>query len=603
MLPYQEKYVNNAREIFELMSANGGADDGFRAWLEQRRAGLSRMEALRRENVELLNAFLFPSLDGLHSADAETLSALEAFADALLDWRTNLDCGVYIVIHDALLSFHRVRRDRNQVIKELYKLGMGLYYQRRMVTGTDCPQARALHFENEMVFTEAAAYMRYYDDIDDEATRGFIIRALANIAICAEDSHRKIAASARTLRIVRDPHFRELAPGLPWDGFLRKTHQQMSSNRSVFSKGNLSGEELAEVLDSCYEVFKPEEGVENPSIRWLWPYYEMEFSLGYVDLETTLKRLETLIERTPWNAYDISGMYGNVQLAIYYGRLMRDYPQLRREPARVAFLDRAYRKMARTLLTFPADQFGDYMLYNFLLVYSDYFEMEGVPSYREVTTRLMQRFAGELYVRSRRAGAMMRRLCEALLKRDAHFFDELPILEGVEDGAARQKALLDYAEDCGLYCDFGMMKVNVERILRTRNLFESEYQIFQLHTISGHDDLAARASTAMFADVALGHHSWYAGPGGYPERYVRTASPWRLMTDVAVVVSFMLDEWDGDMDALVRKVIDAERSRFSPLVTACLNDPEVCKALRREMAGDGEAYYDTIYRELFETGE
>ena len=159
----------------------------------------------------------------------------------------------------------------------------------------------------------------------------------------------------------------------------------MSANRSELSSGGLTSAELAVILDSCYEVFKPEEQNENPSIRWLWPYYEMEYNCGIVSLEPTMRRLESLIERTPKDRYDMSGLYGNVQLPIYYGRLLKDNPKQKEMPAKIRFLNGAYRKMLDTLLTCPAEYLDDYFFYTACAVITDYYEIPGVPTYREVT--------------------------------------------------------------------------------------------------------------------------------------------------------------------------------------------------------------------------
>jgi len=595
MLPYQEQYVSNVREIAALSSFYDTSAPDFEAWYEAHRAARTRMARLRAECIDLLNENLFPTLDELHSASEDTIASLEAFADQLMDWKTNLDCGVYVIIHDALLRFYRVRKERNSVIKELYKLGMGLYYKGRSYVGIENGWVDAFRFQNELAFTEAASYIRYFESIEDEETRGYIIRSLANTAICTRDMRRRIAVGRRILNIIRDEHYRALAPNLPWDVFLLRTHQQMSSNRKVLSRGNLTQDELATVLDSCYEVFKPQDGVNNPSIRWLWPYYEMEYSCGYVDLKTTLGRLEDLISRTDSSQYDMSGLYANVQLAVYYGRLMRDNPALQKDPNRVGFLDSASRKMRETLLTCPPEHFDDYFIYLIDLVFSDYFEMEGVPSYRELTTQLMQRFCGELYVRSRRAADMTRCFCSEIFRQEPAFFDDIPFLAAIDDPARKERALLAYAADCGLYHDFGLVKMNIERTMMSRQLFEDEFQFYQLHTISGRDDLRARKSTEAFADVAWGHHSWYNGAGGYPESYVRMDSPFRQMTDVVAVVSHMLDHFSGDIDATIREIVAEERRRFSPLVTVYLSDEALTGRLERLLRDEGRSYYKDIY--------
>ena len=151
-------------------------------------------------------------------------------------------------------SLYRVKRDRARIIRQLYKLGMGLYYLDRSVEGVREKLAGPFRFRNEMIFTEAGSYMKFFEEIPDAETRGYIIRALANIAICSGDRKRRIAVTSRVLQIIKDDYYRELEPSLPWDTFLRRTTQQMSANRSTLSKGNLSKQELEAILEACYEA-------------------------------------------------------------------------------------------------------------------------------------------------------------------------------------------------------------------------------------------------------------------------------------------------------------------------------------------------------------
>ncbi len=258
LLPYQDEYVRNTKEILGLGKSGPAPSGDFESWFSAIRKESARCQCLKRRNMEILNSELFPLLDNLHAATEEQIKSLEEFADVILDWKNNLDRGICVTIHDALLSLCRIRKDRNGTIKELYKLGMGLFYLNRMVMGIDSAATTSFFFENEMVFTEASSYLRFFDAIDDDTTRGYILRSLHNIAICVQGSKRKIAASARMLNVINDEHYRAVAPSLPWDRFLRGVHQQMSSNRAALASKDLSSGELALVLDSCYEIFKPE---------------------------------------------------------------------------------------------------------------------------------------------------------------------------------------------------------------------------------------------------------------------------------------------------------------------------------------------------------
>ena len=585
MLPWQEEYLSNAAELVRLRDARAcirgpetGASDLARA---ESRAG----ELIRRNNA-LLRTHLFPALDHLHAAGEEEIRQLTEFAARAVDWKDNLDTGIAVTIHEALLSLYRVRKDRNSMIRELYQLGMSLYYQRRMLEGLPAKDGKPILFENEMVFTEAASYFRYFEEIEDEETRGYLIRSLANVAICIRDSRRKIGVTRRTLEILRDEHYRALAPGLPWERFLRSSHQQMSANRESLSRGDLNQEELSAVLDSCYEVFRPEEQAKNPGVRWLWPYYEMEYSCGYVTAETTIRRLKRLIRETPTDAFDMHGVYGNVYLTLVYGKLLEKHPDQRRKPENLRFLDETCREMQKYLLSCPAGFFEDFFQSHLLQTFHEYPEEEGVMSYREFTRPLMARFFWPDYCFGRRRGEIMAALTRRIFRKNPGFFDEIPLDAGA---VGKEESLLAYARDAGLYADLGRMMMNLTR--RSRDLFEREARIARLHPLTGWECLRKQASTRLLADVALGHHGWYNGSDrGYPDAYVRTDSPCRAMTDIAALAGYMMTRWRGDMPALLREVFALEGKRFSPLVTEVLGDGETTEELRRLLAEDDTRY-------------
>jgi len=595
MQRYQTDYIANIEEIVRLRDLSRGAASDFEDWYRTRIDASRRIDVLRAENNRLLDTFLFPVLDGLPDTDPDVIRELEEFADRLMDWHTNLDCGVYCLIHDSLLSVYRIRRDRNGIIKELYKLGMGLYYQRRTVQGMKKERLSELLFENEMVFTEAGSYLKFFENIDDEETKGYIIRSLANVAICANGMKRRIATSSRILRICRDDYYRSLAPNLPWDVFLRRTYQQMSANRDVLSRGDLNAEELSEVLGACQVVFEPESGTDTPNVRWLWPYYEMEYSCGFADLRLTLDRMEQLIDLHAYNAYDISGLYANVQLPIYYAHLMIDNPSLKEQPRRVQALLSSYDKMMKTLLSFPQDSLDDFFDYQITLVSSGYLEIPGAESYKDVMLALMRRYDPLLYIRSLRIGELASVLSAALYEGDPSFFDDIPFLKGVPDSAEKKDSLLAFANDCALFHDSGLLRMNMERLSRSRKLFESEFRLYQFHTAAGYDDLKVHPSTAAFADVAYGHHRWYNGADGYPEDYIRAASPYRAMTDVIALCVFLEETGRRDPEGAFREATLFEQTRFSPLVTAYLSDPAVRAELARVLTSPDESYYRTLY--------
>ena len=595
MQAYQEQYIRNAREIARLVDFYAVPAKDYASWYEQQKEANVRLKALKEENDRLLSEHFFPALDGLLSASEEELKDLTDFAAELMDWRTNLDTGIFVLVHDALLSLARLRRDRDAVIRELYQLGMGLYYENRMVQGVRSEESLPFHIEDEMVFTEAGSYLKYFSEIEKEETKGYIIRGLANISIATMDRRKRVAIGKRIISILEDPFYRSQAPGLPWDVYLRRAHQQMSSNRSALSTGGLRPDELEAIFESCAVVFKPEEGQNNPNMRWLWPYYEMEYSCGFATLEQTLNRMEQLILSSDPEQYDESGLYGNVQLPIYYGALLKDNPSFEGRERRLRFLKTGYERMLRMLMTFPTEKIDAQLYYELLLVITDYYELPEIMSYEELVKELMKRYTGRLFIRARRTGELLKRFCAKIFDTEPDFFDDIPFLQGMADPEKKRERLLQYAEHCGFFYDFGMIKMNVERLSETRSLFDREARIRELHTVSGWEDLLRRPSTVHYADIALGHHRYYNGSGGYPAAYVRNRCPYRQMVDVVAVSAFLINSSSPDKDAVIDEVIDGAHRRFSPLVTAYLSDRSFREEVRTLLLSDGEDYYREVY--------
>ncbi len=599
MQEYQKKYIENLREIEQLSNFYGVKRSDYQSWVAQQIDNRQRILSLRSENLHLLSDYLFVTLDDLHNASENTIRELEEFSDQLLDWSTNLDCGIYILIHDSLLSLYRFRKDRNNIIKELYKLGMGMYYRNRAVEGLPREISNPFYFQNEMVFTEASGYLRHFEEITDSETRGYIIRSLANIGICLpKNLKKKISVANRVIEITKDDYYRSLAPELPWDVYQRRTYQQLSSCREVLSRGNLSTEELSSVLEACHIVFEPEKENNNPNIRWLWPYYEMEYACGFTDLYTTLERMEHLIDSVPYDQYDMSGLYGNVQLAIYYGTLLKRNPTIRNREKHIRFLNHAYDKMMQTMRNFPAGVLNDYLAYNTALVLTDYYECEDVPSFKEISLELLPHLSAQLYLNSLRSAELTRFFAERIFETDCRFFDDISFIRSLTEKDEKKQALLSYAYECGLYHDFGLIKLNLQRIVNMRGYLEDEYHIYKIHTSTGYYELKQHPSTERYADICLGHHNWYDGSDGFAEEYVRNNSEYRLMTDLVAVVSYLTDHYEGNFKKCIAEILRMSHRQFSPMICSYLEDETVLEGIRRILEKEDSEYYLQIYETL-----
>lgn len=611
MQDYQEEYLANLRR-FDALSQRcrpeGLGCEEYTARLLDRRAEILR---LSRRNMELLRAGLFPLLDDLFRADERLVQELEDFSFQLYDGRQELDVGLFCQIHHALLSVASHRGDRNAMIRELYWVGMGRHALCNKLVGLPLEDVGVYHTRMRMYFTEAAAYLKYFDQIEDPETRGYIIRSRANIALGQFRSpSERIQLIGQTLQILQDEDYRAMAPDLPWDRYLFMTHQHMASSISYDKGTAMTAEDTAAIMESVYIVHRRHlqeaEALQRPmSDRWAFPYHAIEYYCGIHDLDHLLNEMERMMDRALPTDFSADGVYSMISLPAFYCQFLRQWPD--RLPPRADYLDSLYEKILAYVDAYPAAPDSGALLFQFLrkLAHTYVETTNGLP-YGEFLIKLLLRCAPQIYVHSQAVGTAAQALCGLILDEEPGYFDDVPFLRDISDPAEKRREALGFAMGCGVFHDVG--KINfLELYAQTvRQWFEEEYEAARLHTTAGASMLFARPSTCRYAVAAYGHHAWYDGSHGYPEGYRRLDCFSRQMVDVIGLVDWLENAvhsartYTGtkmSFDQAVHTAVELEGKRFSPLLTARLRDPRTAKQIQQAFDQGRTAAFRRMYEE------
>jgi len=90
------------------------------------------------------------------------------------------------------------------MIRELYWLGLGRNNRCSKMVGLEQSLVEDYMSQMRLCFTEAGAYLKYFDEIEDRETRDYIIRARANMALGQfASSWEKIRRVSQTLKILQ----------------------------------------------------------------------------------------------------------------------------------------------------------------------------------------------------------------------------------------------------------------------------------------------------------------------------------------------------------------------------------------------------------------
>lgn len=612
MQPYQEEYIANLKDIAVLTAQKKIKNQSFEKSLQNSLQTKEKVLQIVNRNMKLLRNHLFPQLDHLFEAGEEELQELQEFAENLLNGREELDAELFCQVHQALLSRARQDKDRNGMIRELYWLGIGRHNLCNKMIGLELSQIEKYVSQMRLCFAEAAAYLKYYDEIEDTETRGYILRSRANMALGPfKTPSEKIRLGKLTLQILQDKGYQEKAPELPWDRYIYMTHQQIASSMSHSRNHVMTSQDIADVMDSVYIVYQrqlqeAESQNRKPSIRYAFSHYAIEYYCGLDTLDGLLTKLEKLMDETDTADFSTDNIYGLISLPAFYCQYLREYPE--RIPAHQEYIESLYQRIWEYVRIFPDASVNEQLFFSLRQLSLTYVETENSISYGEFLQIILIRFASGVYLHSQVVGKVARMLCEIIMNEEPAFFDDIDFIREIEAPERKKQEVLDYAMNCGFFHDVG--KINFLNLYsRTaRQWFAEEYEIARLHTTVGEIRLKEQESTRHYAAIALGHHSWYDDSHGYPEAYKRLESPYRQMVDVIGLIDWMENvTYSSELYTGVKKTFDEavedaialEGKRFSPLLTARLRDKNVTEKLRLTFAEARNEAYKQLYEQKF----
>ncbi len=608
MQPYQKEYIANLQYISSLTVRIRPKDQSFDEYYRDMLQNRLEIEKKVKRNMQLLRENLFPVLDQIFETSAEEKDELREFAESLLNVREEIDTGLYCQIYKALLGFSRQMRVRNDAIKALYRLGMGYHSICNKLVSLEYNQVKKYYFQMRLYFTEAAAYLKYYDEIDDAETFGYILRSRANMSLGKfKTVSEKIAMVKRSLMILQDRGYQEKAPDLPWDRFIYMTHQQMAASIAYGKEDAMTPQDVADVMESVYIVYQRrlKEASENNkklSAKIQLSSFAMEYCCGLHSIEDLLNKMEVLMDSADPSDYSAEGMYEIISLPAFYCQYLNKNPHLISK--RTEYIEELYKKILDYIEAFPEASLNESLfLYLRQLSYT-FVETEKSISYKDFLQKLQITFTPTIYVHSLAVGFAARSLCGLIVDEEPDFFDDIDFISRIDDISKKKSFILNYALECGILHDVG--KINFINLYSntSRQWFEEEYEMAHLHTMVGKACLEQRNSTACYADIALGHHSWYDGSQGYPDSYNRLDSSFRQMVDVVGLVDWLdnvtetarlYNGLDMTFEEAIQKAVSLEGKRFSPLLTARLRDKNVLGSIKTAFAEGRMQAYKNIY--------
>lgn len=537
MREYQKQYIENLRQVFALNAPPAAIPPDAAAYMEDRAGRVAEIRRLSQENTELLRRELFPLLDNIVSAGEEDIRNLEAFAASLSGQGEYLDLVLCYTLHMALITYARHWEKRDMLIRELYHGAMALFYMQNILASS---RQGPYQWKLGMLFGEAASYIKQYDSIEDMETRGYIHRAMGNLALVYpglnhQDGQRKMAAIRRSLKVLTDPAYHEKSPGLPWDLYIFKSHQERTTGMGLLRAGEQDPQILREIMESAEYVRDRQLEIAKkhgtpPSLRWRCTYETAQYHCGVRPLRDLLRWMETAYMERDEKDYSPEGVYRNLFLPALYAAYIDGNPEYRAKKKEVVGL--MVRRLVKYIRRMPDNQLSESLQKTLLSVLQAYVEYPDGLSQKEFILKLVACRNPDSYASSRMAAQVAKLLVDKAVREEPELLTGSLGCSTVDEVRAKAPELSRFVYEGCLLHNVGMM--SFDHLVRHigRGWLEEEKEMHQYHVYSGEIILSQSESTRPYVWAALGHHRFYDGSGGYPERYRREDDPQPVLTDL-----------------------------------------------------------------------
>lgn len=533
MREYQEKYLGNLRRVFELnsMPAKLPSPQEYLARLPERTRELQR---LSEENTAMLRRELFPLLDDIITATQEDIANLERFAAAMNQGGAYLDLVLCYYLHNAIITYARHWQKRDLLIRHLYHGAMSLFYMQEILRRADRTD---YNWKMSLMFGEAASYIKQYDQIEDMETRGYIHRAMGNLALAypgldEADGRRKQAAIRRSLQILEDPVYHEKSPDLPWDLYLMKTHQERTTALGLLRTGFVDPQIQREVMESAEYVLDGlgrSQGGRIP-IRWQYAYEAAQYHCGVRPLSYLLGWLENAFMERDEGDYSSEGFYRSMFIpALYASYLEHDGQLIYKKQYVLSFM---YRRLEEYVRKMPDHQLSEATLNNLLACLQSFVEYpDGILEKDFIMTLVVCR-SPDSFASSYMSSQIARMMVQAALLRCPEYLSGALGYEDEETLRANKDRLETFVYEACLLHNVGFLAFcNLARRIG-RGRLEEEEELIRCHVYAGAKLLGQSPSTRPYVNAALGHHRFFDGSGGYPKEYDRSKDPNVMLTDL-----------------------------------------------------------------------
>ena len=611
-----QKYLDNLEECHRLARANHFPatedDDSIVRQISENSASAYR---LRRENDVLLDEILYSRR--AEDLTEEDVVQLEELADKLFTLLSQNDLGISYKIHQLLLEYAELKNDRNLRVRELFHLGVGLYYMSPRMTELSINPCGKQATD---YLLEGASYIEHLEDFDDEWARIQVLRCFVNTYLTDEDinaHHRPCEPFDRLsgypafkkrfdeiMAVLTSPRYRALAPSFNWDAAIYNLH----FNHCLYYfniRSHNRPDIIHDVMQSAEYIYSHtandrSQAIKNPRVEYF--YAATRWKAGLIELTEVIDVLLQSIASADKDDYSARGITLNLQMPLYLEYTYKLLPTEKREPYALQVL-KIVRGVQRYLKNAPLNEYhtmitqiiGDTILYR-------------AQINKSLHKRLFEYLLfchSPTYVHVRMTASLGRKIFLRMAETESKALIGLFGINDIAEIRARKDELANRVYNCSLYHDIGKVMLLDCVGIYNRRLLDEEFSFIQLHSYVG-SFLMRKFDSRELSHVALHHHRFYDGSGGYPTNVPPCPPEYKVLADISSVSDSIEAATDNigrcysaakSFADIVDELRQGSGTRYAPYVVELFDDREFYDMLESELHQERRQTYLEIYRD------
>ena len=548
-------YTKRMQRIKLLSSTQVDRIDSARVYRSVLVENFKTIGQLAEENRRVIDEIINPILESDEELSEDTITMIRTFNDSLMNTydRENVDLPVMSMLSERLMKDALQKKDDDYIVMQLDEeidAATALIAQVRRLLTDDTIKQRLRERGQK-----ALDMILYYLDKDrflslsEESRKILMVNSRFADAIYEDiqkqsDELRKYQFDLlfKSIKYASDPFYLEALPNYDWKYHLYRAYQYISSmdmydNVKGFSKEELDIiAEYGEKVEALWES-DPDYYGELDSSHYV-KYFTLRnrMTSGRLPVEEYRKSIAQLYESRETRRYDADSIIDNIDIPREYIASL-DHSDLTEDDKMT--IESMYRAVILYVFNMPKTgtlyELMDYyapLLFNFV-------EVPGGLDFEEMGLQSFAAFHPPTYIHSKMVAQISLCLTSRLLRKAPELFVGVLGTSDVREVIARKNEIEDHVYHAALCHDFGKLVIIDTVMIYGRKLLDVEFGIIKQHPALGAMMLRKYSSTAKYADIALGHHLWYNGKGGYPTDFDASKSSDKILIDLVTIADCM----------------------------------------------------------------